>query len=154
MDEKKDQTTTTNPPEAAPQQSMSAEEAAKLFDLTRKARQESCKEVERFLQKAAQGHKLDRGETGKIFKNLLIALRLLDETVIKMMSDMVLIIRNAAEVEAQMTQESAMLATLNLALQEKGLVSNEDLNRIHKEKIVPELKERLEKLREEIKEED
>jgi len=124
-------------------QPLSVEDSIEMVDVTRKARQAACQEAQRLLAKSARGYSIDKKEQIKILNQLVMVTALQDQAIGKLMEDMVRTVRAQAEDEAQMTAESAVLRAVILTLEDKGVLTENDIKTTHQEKVIPRLMEEI-----------
>jgi len=134
---------TQQPPEN-PRQEFDVDKAAEQFDVTRKARQDAFNHVEKVLSRASRGFKLDRKEITKVLSNLWMVNKTHDMLLIAIMGDMMRTVRATAENEGGVINLEAKIRTLATALNDYDVLSEEQIEKTHREKTYPALKQQLE----------
>ena len=117
------------------EQEFYADKAAAQFDVTRTARKEALKKTEEILESSAP----DKDEVLKCMRGLYMVTFMQDALITSLMADFVRSIRSMAKVEVDIVNGTAKLFTVTQALYKKGLVTQEEMEKIHQEITVPQL---------------
>lgn len=129
------------------------------FDVTRQARQEAIKQLEQVLDRASKGCKLDGKETKKAFKALHFLSTTHDNLLLIFMRDMYRMAMHMAQDQMNLFAIRTHLKSIVYALDQKGLITEKELEEIHDKEILPkefpkEMSEALQEVTEEINQEE
>lgn len=141
-----------NGQDTAQEEEFDADKAAEQFDVTRTARKDALSQVETILSRAASGRNVDKKETLKCLRALYMTTYMQDMLIVSLMGDLIRAVRGMAKTEVDVFNTTAKVFTITQALYKKDLVTNADLEQIHKEITVPQLMANL-KIGEEKEEE-
>jgi hypothetical protein len=123
------------------------------FDVTRQARQEAIKQLEQVLDRASKGSKLDGKEMKKALRSLYVLTNTHDGLLLIFMRDMYRMAMHMAQDQMNLFAIRTHLKTIVKALEQKGVVTEKELEEIHDKEILPQEFPAMEKAVEEAERE-
>jgi len=115
------------------------QDPVEAFDVTSGARREALKKVSQVLERASKGGKLNGAQTRKALEGLATAVDCLNSLITSIMYDLVKVMQAVGGGEQNVLMTSARLSSLLVVLDEKEIVTNDELLAAYKDKIAPEV---------------
>jgi len=134
------------------QPSQPAQVRPEEFDVTRKARQDALSTVNEVLGRAVRGPKISKKDLTKAIRALHTYGMYTDQVVGSLLKDFVRIIQIVAQYEVSLFAIRTNVKALVRALADKGIVTEDELRRIHDEDIMPKELEQMGISREQVRE--
>lgn len=130
-----------------------ADKQAAQFDVMREARKNALAQVDNIVSASSSGESLGKTETLQCIRALHMVTYMQDVLITSLLGDLVRAIRGMAKIEIDSFNSTAKLFTVTQALYKKGVVTQEDMEKIHQEITIPQLMANL-KVDENKKKED
>ena len=125
--------------EQLPDQQEAIQEAVEKADVTRKARQEAYSIVHGILNRADRGDQIKHDDLMTAIRNLFIATGHMDELLQDVATDMITSIKAIASSELNLLSINIKLKTFVTLLERKGILTEEELMKLHDTEIFPEI---------------